>query len=213
MNNISSKSAGRRALLKLALVIVLGLGAGAGMFMATMRYSPQGGGGTSVTALDDLAGLIDQQGANFDPSVLKGRYVLMYFGFTMCPDACPTALYSQTLALAQLDADALRIQPVFVSVDPVRDSPEKMAGYLAHFSDRIIGLTGSAAAIQRVEQSFGVVAIEHRDENLPGGYTMDHSNEFLLLSPTGKLLMRLPAAQPGEELLEQLRGLTRAEAV
>ncbi len=212
MNKSSSKSAGNRALLKLALVIALGLGAGVAMFMATTRYSPNGSG-ASATAVDDLAGLVDQNGASFDPAVLKGRYALIYFGFTMCPDACPTALYNQTLALAQLDAEAQRIQPVFVSVDPARDTPEKIAGYLSHFSGRIIGLTGSAEAIQLVAQSFGVIAVEHRDEAMPGGYTMDHSNEFLLLSPTGKLLMRLPAAQSSKQLLEALRGLTRAEAV
>jgi protein SCO1 len=208
----SNKSAGRRALLKLAVVILLGLGAGVGMFVATLRYAPAGDG-TSGTAINDLAGLIDQQGLRFDPVALKGRYVLMYFGFTMCPDACPTALYNQTLALAQLDADATRIQPVFVSVDPARDSPDKLAGYLSHFSEHIIGLTGTASAIQLVEQSFGVIAVEHRDETLPGGYTMDHSNEFLLFSPAGKLLMRLPAYQSSEDLREQLHGLTRAEAV
>ncbi len=213
MNNSANKSASRRALLKLALVITLGLAAGVGMFVATLRYSPNGGSGASATAINDLAGLTDQQGANFDPAVLKGRYVLMYFGFTMCPDACPTALYNQTLALAQLDAEALRIQPVFVTVDPARDSPDKIADYLSHFSERIIGLTGTAPAIELVKQSFGVIAVEHRDETLPGGYTMDHSNEFLLLSPTGKLLMRLSATQSSEQLLEQLRGLTRAEAV
>jgi protein SCO1/2 len=212
VNTSANKSAGRRALFKLALVLLLGVGAGVAMFLATLRYSPAGGG-TAATAIDDLAALVDQQGAQFDPAVLKGRYVLIYFGFTMCPDACPTALYNQTLALAQLDADAQRIQPVFVSVDPARDSPEKIAGYLGHFSDRIIGLTGPESTVQLVLQGFGIIAVEHRDEAMPGGYTMDHSNEFLLFSPTGKLLMRLPAAQSSKELLEQVRGLTRAEAV
>lgn len=211
MSKTFNKSAGRRALFKLGLVVLLGLAAGAGMFMATLRYSP--GAGASATAMNDLAGLVDQQGMDFDPTSLKGRYVLLYFGFTMCPDACPTALYNQTLVLAQLDAEAQRIQPVFVSVDPARDSPDKIAGYLAQFSDRIIGLTGSEDAIQRVEQGFGVIAVEHRDPAMPDGYTMDHSNEFLLLSPNGKLLMRLPAAQSSEQLLEALRALTRAESV
>jgi protein SCO1/2 len=131
----------------------------------------------------------------------------------LCPDACPTALYNLTLALAQLDPDARRIRPIFVSVDPARDTPAQLSEYLAHFSQYIIGLTGSLQAVQIVEQNFDVIAVEHRDASLPGGYTMDHSNEFLLFSPTGKLLMRLPADQGVDALLEQLRGLTKAEVV
>lgn len=209
----NNKSAARRALLKLALVILLGLGAGVAMFVATLRSTPNQAAARAAAMSAELSGLIDQQGMNFDATALQDRYALIYFGFTMCPDACPTALYNQTLALAQLDADASRIQPIFVSVDPARDSPEKLAEYLAHFSERIIGLTGTPEALQLVEQRFGVIALEHRDTTLPGGYTMDHSNEFLLLSPTGKLLMRLPADQSSAELLEQLRSLTRAETV
>ncbi|MGC3982831.1 MAG: SCO family protein [Steroidobacteraceae bacterium] len=207
----TSKAAARKALVKMALVMLLGLGAGVALFIATLRSTPEKT--VAPNALADLSGLIDTQAMPFDANVLQGRYTLAYFGFTFCPDACPTALYNLTLALRQLDENASRIQAVFVSVDPARDSPEKMADYLGHFSANFIGLTGSAEDIQAVERRFGVIAIEHRDETLPGGYTMDHSNEFLLFSPGGKLLMRLPADQSVDVLLEQLRGLTRTESV
>lgn len=210
----ANKSARRWALFKLALVTLFGLGMGAAIFVGTLRStSNRAMARNAATLRADLTGLIDQQGTSFDAASLQGRYAVVYFGFTFCPDACPTALYNLTLALQQLDADATRIQPIFVSVDPVRDSPPQLANYLAHFSEHFIGLTGSIEAIQTTEQSFSVIAVEHRDASLPGGYTMDHSNEFLLLSPTGKLLMRLPANQPMTSLLEQLRGLTRAETV
>lgn len=209
-----SKAANRRALIKLAVVMLLGLGVGVAMFLATTRSTlPIGQQATNELSPADLQGLIDTQGQMFDAASLKGRYVVTYFGFTFCPDACPTALYNLTLVLQQLDPDATRIQPIFVSVDPARDSPDKLAEYLSHFSEKFVGLTGAVDAIQGVEQVFGVIAIEHRDDTLPGGYTMDHSNEFLLFSPAGKLLMRLPANQPVDTLLEQLRGLTKAEVV
>jgi protein SCO1/2 len=202
------------ALLKLAAVLLLGVAAGAAMFVVTLRSTP--GRATAIStavSVANLQGLLDQQGTRFDPTALKGRYALVYFGFTLCPDACPMALYNLTLALAQLDPDARRIRPIFVSVDPARDTPAQLSEYLAHFSQYIIGLTGSLQAVQIVEQNFDVIAVEHRDASLPGGYTMDHSNEFLLFSPTGKLLMRLPADQGVDALLEQLRGLTKAEVV
>jgi cytochrome oxidase Cu insertion factor (SCO1/SenC/PrrC family) len=214
MNRQPSNTAKRTALLKLALVLLLGVGAGAGLFIATLRSTADGPSAASQAILtDDLHGLLDQRARSFDPAALQGRYTIVYFGFTFCPDACPTALYSLTLALQQLDPEAQRIQPLFVSVDPARDTPAQLANYLAHFSEHIIGLTGPANAIQLAEQAFGVIAVEHRDETLPGGYTMDHSNELLLLSRTGKLLTRLPADQTADVLLEQLRGLTRADTV
>jgi protein SCO1/2 len=212
MNKPALRSTRGPAFIKMGLVLLLGVAAGAGLFIATLRSSssPQL---TSGSAVSELTGLLDQQAQAFVPAQLQGRYTLLYFGFTFCPDACPTALYNLSVALQQLDPDAKRIQPVFISVDPARDTPAQMKEYLAHFSEHIIGLTGTIAATQLVEQRFGVIAIEHRDDTLPGGYTMDHSNELLLFSPAGKLLMRLPADQTAEVLLEQLRGLTRAAAV
>jgi protein SCO1/2 len=200
------------AYIKMALVLLLGVAAGVGLFVMTLRSSsvPQL---TAKDSLSTLAVLIDQQAQPFDVARLQGRYVVLYFGFTFCPDACPTALSNLSIVLRQLDPEAKRIQPILVSVDPARDTPVQLAQYLAHFSEHMIGLTGSAEATQTVAQNFGVIAFEHHDATLPGGYTVDHSNEFIVVSPAGKLLMRLPANQTTEELLAQLRGLTRAAAV
>ena len=214
MRKPTTKAGNGAALFKLAAVLLLGVGAGAAMFIVTLRATPEQATTASTSmSVESLQGLVDQHEVNFDPATLRGRYALVYFGFSFCPDACPTALYNLTLALTQLDADTTRIQPVFVSVDPARDTPAQLNEYLAHFSQAIIGLTGAMPAVQAVEQSFGVIAVEHRDASLPGGYTMDHSSELLLFSPAGKLLMRLPADQSVEVLVEQLRGLTKAQAV
>ncbi|MGD9841647.1 MAG: SCO family protein [Steroidobacteraceae bacterium] len=209
MSKLALRKTRSTAFIKMALVLLLGVAAGAGLFVATLRSGPA----PQLAAQDSssaLTGLLDQQAQSFDAASLHGRYTLLYFGFTFCPDACPTALSNLSLALRQLDPDAMRIQPIFVSVDPARDTPAQLAEYLTHFSQHIVGLTGSSVAMQTVAQRFGVIAFEHRDEGLPGGYTMDHSNEFLLLSPEGRLLVRLPANQTADELLEQLSGLTRS---
>jgi protein SCO1/2 len=210
--NRPARPVARTAYLKMALVLLLGVAAGVALFVATLRSTPADKM-VSVLSSQQLQGLVDQHSQPFDPAVLQGRYTLVYFGFTFCPDACPTALYAVSQVLLQLDPEAKRIQPVFVSVDPARDTPEKLTEYLGSFSTHLIGLTGSADVIQTVEQAFGVIAIEHRDESLPGSYTMDHSNEFLLFSTGGRLLTRLPANEPATALLESLRALTRAESI
>jgi protein SCO1/2 len=203
----ASRAGKRRSVyIRMALVMTLGVAAGVAMFIATLRSGPA----TQVTGRDTLAALselVDQQGRPFDAAKIQGRYAVLYFGFTFCPDACPLALSNLTVALRQLDPEAEKIESVFISVDPVRDTPEKLNEYLAHFSSRIIGLTGSVQAIQAAEQSFGVIALEHNDANLPGGYTVDHSNDFIVLSPSGRVLMRVPANLSADELLAQLRTL------
>lgn len=196
----SSKSRGERtALLKLALVMLLGLAAGAVLFLSTLR----GPSGRSAADVSTLATLITQEGKPFDPAALRGRYALLYFGFTYCPDACPTALYSMA-AVLKANAPGLQ-QLVFVSVDPQRDTPSVVADYLAHFGPSIIGLTGKPEDVRRVLRSFGVIAVERRDARFPGGYTVDHGNEFVLMSPKGELLQRIPGTTPGAQLAEIVR--------
>lgn len=213
---MATDNTSRRAWLKLALVMLLGLGAGVALFVATLRSPSDDAQHTAAgnqAGVLGLSGLFDQSGEVFDAATLQSHYALVYFGFTACPDACPTALYNATLALQQLDPDAGRIQPIFVTVDPARDTPVQLSAYLGNFSSTWLGLTGAPDQLKAVEQRFGVIAIEHRDDSLPGGYTMDHSNEFLLFSPGGKLLMRIPANQSVDMLLEQLRSLTVAQTV
>lgn len=183
----------RTASLRLALVMLLGFAAGAALFLSAMR-------GPSAAHVSALTNLITQEGKSFDATTLRGRYALIYFGFTYCPDACPTALYSMAAAL-KAKAPSL-LQPIFVSVDPQRDTPGVVAGYLAHFGTSIIGLTGKPEDVQRVLHSFGVIAVEQRDAKFPGGYTIDHSNEFVLMSPKGELLQRIPGTTAAARLAE-----------
>lgn len=188
----------RAAILKLSLVMAIGLGAGAGaMYLATLQQSK-----ASVADTAALAGLQTQAGKPFDPVQLNGRHVVLYFGYTYCPDACPTALYVLASALKTMP-DA-RVQPVFMTVDPRRDTPQVLTEYLAHFAPNIIGLTGQPDDVQRALRRFGVIAIETRDPKSPNGYAVDHTNEFILLSPRGKLLERIPATVPATRLTETI---------
>ena len=126
--------------------------------------------------------LIDQRGGRFDNSSLRGHPSLLFFGFTNCPDVCPTtlAMLANVLALAPLPG----LKLVFVSVDPQRDTPALLARYLRAFSADFIGITGAAPALEPLSRSLSVAA---QRVNLPdGSYTMDHSANIYLLDPEGR---------------------------
>lgn len=132
--------------------------------------------------------LTDHTGANFEPARLKNHWSLLFFGFTHCPDVCPTTLgmLAQTeKALADLPAGQ-RPQIVLVSVDPQRDTPEQLASYVRFFSPSFTGVTGSQEAIDKFTRALGVpVAISPLAN---GGYSVDHSAAIFLIDPSGALL-------------------------
>lgn len=197
-----------------ALAIGLGAAFGLGISWTQLKTAWEGGPTSQHDTSElssQLSGLIDQHGAKFDGQSLQGRYALVYFGFTLCPDACPTALFALSTVLKKLDADAKRIQPIFVSVDPERDTPAVLANYLAPFGPRFIGLTGEAQAVRQAIDAFGVIAVKSPNDKFPNGYTMDHSNEFLLLSPDGALLTRLPANLGADTLEKELSAALKAD--
>lgn len=132
--------------------------------------------------------LTDDSGATFDRSRLKNRWSLLFFGFTHCPDVCPTTLGTLAQAEKQLaDLPAgLRPQVVLVSVDPQRDTPQQLASYVKFFSPSFTGVTGSQDAIDDFTRAMGVpVAIGTPDAN--GNYSVDHSAGIFLINPDGAL--------------------------
>jgi protein SCO1 len=131
--------------------------------------------------------LVDQTGAAFGSARLQGRWSLLFFGFTSCPDVCPMtlALLAQVeKSLADLPAEQ-RPQIVLMSVDPKRDTPERLAAYVRHFSPTFVGTTGSPEAIESFTRKLGVpVAIHALDD---GSYTVDHSATIFLVNPDAQL--------------------------
>ncbi len=130
--------------------------------------------------------LTDQDGRPRSSADFRGRFQLIYFGYSFCPDVCPTTLAVMSDALDKLGADANRIVPIFITVDPDRDTPKVMKQYVAAFGPRFMGLTGSQAALDKVEKEFRVYA---RKQPLEGGtYAMDHSSVVYLMGPDGRLV-------------------------
>jgi protein SCO1/2 len=133
-----------------------------------------------------------------------GKYVLIYFGYTSCPDICPTTMADLTIALKKLGPKADEIQPIFVTVDPQRDTPAVLKDYVAAFSPRLIGLTGSPQQIATVEKEFRVYAKVEKTGDGPGDYSVDHSSVFYLMGPDGQFISILRADQEGADLAKSI---------
>jgi protein SCO1/2 len=139
--------------------------------------------------------LTDQNGRSVSDRNFAGRYRVVYFGYTHCPDVCPTDLLTISQALAAFEKSdpsrAAKVQPIFISVDPERDTPPMLKQYLASFHPRLIGLTGTPGQIDAVAKRF--VVFHQKGEVQPGGgYAVDHSRMVLLMGPKGEPLALLP---------------------
>lgn len=138
----------------------------------------------------------------------RGKVVILFFGFTHCPDICPTTLADAAAALKKLGSDAARVQVLFVTVDPERDTPEVLAKYVPAFDPGFLGLTGDAAATQRAAKEFKIF-YEKRPGGAPGAYTVDHSGQSYVLDAQGRLRLFVRHDRIAQDLAEDLRALLR----
>ena len=151
--------------------------------------------------------LIDGDGKPVTEQTWHGKYLLVYFGYTYCPDVCPTTLTNVADALDKLGAKADRIQPLFITVDPKRDTPPVVKEYAAAFGPRIVGLTGSAEQIAAAAKAYRVYYAEHRTGPGPDDYSMDHSSVLYLMGPDGRFIAPVRADQTGPEIAAVLARL------
>ncbi len=144
--------------------------------------------------------LTDGAGREVTDRSWPGKYLVVYFGYTFCPDVCPTTLSDLAGALQRLGAAADRVQPLFITVDPRRDTPKVIAQYTAAFTPRLVGLTGTPEQIANVARQYRVYYAEHRTGPGPGDYTMDHSSVIYLMAPDGRFVAVIRADQPADAL-------------
>jgi cytochrome oxidase Cu insertion factor (SCO1/SenC/PrrC family) len=140
--------------------------------------------------------LVDSAGHNVTDRNFRGKYMLVYFGYTTCPDVCPTTLADVASALDTLGARAAEVQPVFITVDPARDTPAVVGAYAANFGPRWVGLTGSADQVATAAHEYRVYYAKHRTGDGPLDYTMDHSSILYLIGPDGRFIAPVPADAP-----------------
>jgi protein SCO1/2 len=158
-----------------AAVVVLVIVAG-GLFL---WRSEDGSPGIAAATIGGPFQLVDQRGAIVTEAALKGHPSALFFGYTYCPDVCPTTLYEMTVWLGKLGADGDKLKAYFVTVDPERDTKEQIAAYLEGFDPRITGLTGSREAIDAMLKSYRVYSRKAPSED--GEYIMDHTAAVYLL--------------------------------
>jgi len=150
--------------------------------------------------------LTDQNGKPVSDADFHGRYMLIYFGYSFCPDVCPTTLSIIAQALDKMGADSARIVPIFITVDPARDTPKVLADYMKAFGPRFVGLTGNDAEVKAVEKEYRVYAAKRPLEN--GNYGMDHSSVIYLMGPTGKMVSFYDEAISPDDLAKDLKKKT-----
>lgn len=136
-----------------------------------------------------------------------GKYMLVYFGYTYCPDVCPTTLNAVADAMDRLGPAAKQLQPVFITVDPKRDTPAVVKKYAAAFGPSITGLTGTPEQIAKVAGEYRVYYAEHRTGPGPDDYSMDHSSVLYLMDPEGRFVAPIRADETGEEMAATLKKL------
>lgn len=130
--------------------------------------------------------LVDHRGNTFDNSSLAGRWSFMFFGYTHCPDVCPTTLSILNGVANHLEQTTADVNYLFVSVDPERDTPEQMAGYVRYFNKNFIGVTGTPESVDRLTGMLGIMHAKDQASATAGGYLVDHSASILLFDPDGR---------------------------
>ncbi len=146
--------------------------------------------------------LTDQNGASFDTATLRGKLIFLFFGYTTCPDACPMTLSKLARVNALIGDDGKRVRTVFVSVDPERDTVEKMKEYLSYYTLPVVGLTGTAAELASVAGDFGVYYGKSETETA-AWYLLDHTTLVYMIDPDG-MLRYLSHPEDSPEVLAEL---------
>jgi protein SCO1/2 len=204
---------------------------GAGTACAAMRHAGKGVRGLALLAALLFAGCdsgapkfrsTDITGADFGKSLaltghdgkprtladFAGKAVVLNFGFTKCPDVCPTTLAELAQAMKKLGPDADRVQVLFVTLDPERDTGKLLSTYVPAFDARFLGLYGDLAATQRTAKEFKIF-FEKRPGSTPDAYTVDHSTQVYVIDPQGRLRLFVRHDRIGEDLAEDLRTLLK----
>ncbi len=149
--------------------------------------------------------LVDQDARTVTDADLKGKWLLVYFGYTRCPDACPTALNDIAIALDDLGAKRGAFRPIFITVDPERDTPEVMKAYVESFDAPILALTGTPAQLAEAAKSYRVYYAKHPEQG--GDYSMDHSSVIYVMDPDGRFTASFTPESTPEQIAERLRKL------
>lgn len=198
--NTRQKHAPHRVLLATLglLLALLLIGGGAVLWLS-------GGEAGNPMQIGGPFALMDGDGKIVTDKDFHGKFLLVYFGYTFCPDVCPTTLNAVADAMDKLGPTGAKLQPLFITVDPKRDTPEVVKKYTSAFGPRIEGLTGTPEQIAQVAREYRVYYAEHRTGPGPNDYSMDHSSVLYLMDPKGSFIAPIRADQSGDEIADRLK--------
>lgn len=193
------KFSATRIIFMLSLVILAGGLAALSGALLSGKNRPDGAG------LGGPFSLIDHNGRSVDQTILAGKPTLLFFGFTHCPDICPTKLYEMAQFITRLGPDGKRLNVVFASVDPERDTPDLLKAYLSGFNDHFIGLTGSNEAMAAFAKSWR--AFYRKVGDTPGSYSIDHTAAVYVLDNKGRFVGLIDMERAPDKAMTMVKGL------
>jgi cytochrome oxidase Cu insertion factor (SCO1/SenC/PrrC family) len=200
----------RSALIRALLIFMAGLvlAVALGLVVRALWLDPRGGGGrdASVTGTALVGGpfeLTDQNGQRVKDTQFRGKLMAVFFGYIFCPDICPTTLLDVGQALDKLGKDGEQVQPIFITIDPERDTPAAMKDFLANFHPRVIGLTGTTAEIQAAAKAYRVFYAKAGGKERD--YLMDHSVFIYLMDREGRYLTHFTNKMRSDEIAAAIR--------
>lgn len=205
---MGGKSPAQRGLLRgLVVTAVLAvLAVSAYVVFAALVPRSQDEAGSGQVAIGGPFELVDHNGRTVTEKDFAGRLMLVYFGFTHCPDICPTGLQTIAIAMDQLGAAAEKVQPILITVDPERDTPAVMKDYVQAFHERLVGLTGSPEQVAKVAREYRVYYQKVTLKESSLGYSVDHSGFIYLMDGQGKYLSHFRHDATPEQMAQRIKG-------
>jgi len=206
MARIPEKPTGAPRFIVVVIAVAGLLVLAAGALLLTYRGNPKGAAGTVLASV--IGGpfhLVDQNGKPFGDADLRGKWHLVFFGYTHCPDTCPTTLNELSLALGRLGKERDAVGIVFITVDPERDTSEMLKAYVESFDAPIVALTGTVDEVAQAAKDYRVYYAKH--PRADGGYDMDHSAVIYVMDPEGRFTATFTPDSTPEAIAERLQKL------
>ncbi|MBP7336808.1 SCO family protein [Niveispirillum sp.] len=198
----------RERMIRMALAALVGLIMAAVIAWMTVRHDQRQAGGVATGVAPASIGgpftLMAHDGRTVSDTDFQGKYRLVFFGYTFCPDICPTELQTIAQAMDQMGDSGADVQPLFITIDPARDTPPVLAEYVALFHPSIIGLTGTADQIAAVAKEYRVYYARSQGEPDPTQYLMDHSTFSYLMAPDGSFVTVFAKDTTPEQMVEAI---------
>jgi protein SCO1 len=183
------------------------MSAGLGILLAFVLLLSRPSAATSAVTIGGPFTLSTADGMAVTDQTYRGKWLLVYFGYTFCPNSCPTTLLEVATALNELGVAAAQVQPLFITVDPQRDTPEVLRQYTQSFDSRIVGLTGTSEQIAAAAQEYGAYYVQHATGPGPNNYVMDHSTYLYVMDPQGKFVRAFETGTSADQIAGTLRVL------